>query len=329
MTRAVVTGGCGFIGSHLTEALVSRGDDVTVFDTAPPPDHLSMVRDHARHVTGDIREPESVARAITADVDVVYHLASVVGVDQYLARPLDVVDINLTGTRNVLDLARRADATVVLASTSEVFGKNPRVPWAEDADRVLGPTTTDRWTYSASKALAEHLTFAFARQHGLAATIVRYFNVYGPRQRPGFVISRSVHRALNGIPPVVYDGGTQTRCFTYIDDAVDGTVRAAASPAAIGQVFNIGSTAETTMAEAIGLIAELTGFGPAITPVNTSEQLNASYEDLPRRVPDTAKARAVLGWTCDTPLRPGLAKTIGWAIDSPWWLALPDSSAGG
>jgi UDP-glucose 4-epimerase len=329
MTRAVVTGGCGFLGSHLAEALISRGDAVTVFDTAPPPDHLSMVRDHARHVAGDIREPESVAWAITADVDVVYHLASVVGVDQYLARPLDVVDINVTGTRNVLDLAMRADATVVLASTSEVFGKNPRLPWAEDADRVLGPTTTDRWTYSSSKALAEHLTFAFARQHGLAATIVRYFNVYGPRQRPGFVISRSVHRALNGIPPVVYDGGTQTRCFTYIDDAVDGTVRAAASPAAIGEVFNIGSTAETTMAEAIGLIAELTGFGPAITPVNTGEQLSASYEDLPRRVPDTAKARAVLGWTCDTPLRPGLAKTIGWAIDSPWWLALPDSGAGG
>ena len=327
MSRAVVTGGCGFLGSHLAEALISRGDDVTVFDTAPPPDHLSMLRDHARHVTGDIRDARSVAEAITAGVDVVYHLASVVGVDQYLARPLDVVDINVTGTRNVLDFALRADATVVLASTSEVFGKNPLVPWVEDADRVLGPTTADRWTYATSKALAEHLTFAFARQHGLAATIVRYFNVYGPRQRPGFVISRSVHRALNGIPPVVYDNGTQTRCFTYIDDAVDGTVRAASSPAAIGDVFNIGSTAETTVAEAIGLVAELTGFGTDVTPVDTGKQLSLSYEDLSRRVPDTAKARAVLGWTCDTPLRPGLAKTIGWAIDSPWWLALPDSGA--
>ncbi|HZR48814.1 MAG TPA: NAD-dependent epimerase/dehydratase family protein [Streptosporangiaceae bacterium] len=327
MSRAVVTGGCGFLGSHLAEALISRGDDVTVFDTAPPPDHLSMVRDHARHVTGDIRDPRSVAEAITAGVDVVYHLASVVGVDQYLARPLDVIDINVTGTRNVLDLALRADATVVLASTSEVFGKNPRVPWAEDADRVLGPTTATRWTYATSKALAEHLTFAFAGQHGLAATIVRYFNVYGPRQRPGFVISRSVHRALNGIPPVVYDGGGQTRCFTYVDDAVDGTIRAAASPAAIGEVFNLGSSAETTVAEAIGLIAELTGFGPQVAPVDTGKRLSASYEDLPRRAPDTAKARAVLDWTCDTPLRPGLAKTIGWALDSPWWLALPDSGA--
>ena len=124
-----------------------------------------------------------------------------------------------------------------------------------------GPTTTDRWTYSSSKALAEHLTLAFARQHGLAATIVRYFNVYGPRQRPAFVISRSVHRALNGIPPVVYDGGAQTRCFTYVDDAVDGTVRAAAKPGAAGDVFNIGSTTEITVAEAVGLIAELTGSG--------------------------------------------------------------------
>ncbi len=326
MTRAVVTGGCGFVGSHLTEALISRGDDVTVFDTAPP-DRLSMIRDHARHVEGDIRQPESLARAITPGVDVVYHLASVVGVDQYLTRPLDVIDITLTGTRNVLDLALRAGANMVLASTSEVFGKNPQVPWAEDADRVLGPTTTDRWIYSSSKALAEHLTFTFARQHALAATIVRYFNVYGPRQRPAFVISRSVHRALNGIQPVVYDGGTQTRCFTYVDDAVDGTLRAAAEPAAASGVFNVGSTTETTVAEAIALIAELTGFGPRVTPVDTSEQLTASYQDLPRRIPDTAKARSVLGWKSDTSLRTGLAKTIRWAADSPWWLALPDSGA--
>jgi nucleoside-diphosphate-sugar epimerase len=327
MTRAVVTGGCGFMGSHLAEALIGRGDDVTVFDTAPPPDHLRMIRNHARYVEGDIREADRAARAITADADVVYHLASVVGVDQYLARPLDVIDITLAGTRNVLDLALRADATVVLASTSEVFGKNPRVPWAEDADRVLGPTTADRWTYSASKALAEHITFAFARQHGLAATIVRYFNVYGPRQRPAFVISRSVHRALNGMPPVVYDGGAQTRSFTFVDDAVDGTVRAAAAPAAIGEVFNIGSSTETTVAEAIELIAELTGSGPEVTAVDTGERLSACYEDLPRRIPDTAKARALLGWTCDTPLRAGLTKTIGWAAGSPWWLALPDSGA--
>jgi UDP-glucose 4-epimerase len=260
-------------------------------------------------------------------VDVVYHLASVVGVDQYLARPLDVIDITLAGTRNVLDLALRAGASVVLASTSEVFGKNPQVPWAEDADRVLGPTTADRWTYSSSKALAEHITFAYARQHGLAATIVRYFNVYGPRQRPAFVISRSVHRALNGIPPVVYDGGAQTRCFTYIDDAVDGTLRAAAEPAAAGHAFNIGSMTETTVAQAVALVAELTGFGPAVTPVDTGEQLTASYQDLPRRIPDTAKARSMLGWQSDTSLRDGLAKTISWAAASPWWLALPDSGA--
>jgi dTDP-alpha-D-glucuronic acid decarboxylase len=327
MTRAVVTGGCGFMGSHLAEALISRGDDVTVFDTASPPAYLRIIRDHTRHVEGDIRQPESVAKAITADVDVVYHLASAVGVDHYLTRPLDVVDINVTGTRNVLELALRAGAKVVLTSTSEVFGKNPQVPWAEDADRVLGPTTVDRWTYSSSKALAEHLTFVFAKQHGLAATIVRYFNVYGPRQRPAFVISRSVHRALNGIPPVVYDGGTQTRCFTYVDDAIDGTVQAAAEPRAAGDVFNIGSTTETTVAEAIGLIAELTGFAPRVTPVDTGEKLSASYEDLPRRIPDTAKARAVLGWACHTSLRTGLAKTIGWAADSPWWLALSDTGA--
>lgn len=327
MNCAVVTGGCGFLGSHLTEALISRGDDVTAFDTTcPPPDYPPTARDHARHVQGDVRQRDSLAVAIRPGVDVVYHLASVVGVDQYLARPLDVIDVTIAGTRNVLDLALRAGATVVLASTSEVFGKNPLVPWAEDADRVLGPTTTDRWAYSSSKALAEHLTFAFARQHGLAATVVRYFNVYGPRQRPGFVISRSIHRALNGRPPVVYDGGAQTRCFTYVDDVVEATVRAATEPEAAGEAFNLGSATETTVAEAVGLIAELTGFGQ-VTSVDTREKLSTSYEDLPRRLPDTAKSRAILGWSCGTPLRVGLAKTIGWAAQNPWWLALPDSGA--
>lgn len=323
--RAVITGGAGFIGSHLARRLVALGHEVTVFDRVPaPPGPEAEV---ARHVRGDIRDAGQLASAISADVDVVYHLAALVGVDQYLARPLEVIDSAIAGTRNVLDLAARADARVVIASTSEVFGKNPAVPWREDGDRVLGPTTADRWAYSTAKALSEHVAFAFGRSHGLPVTVVRYFNVYGPGQRPAFVISRSVHRALNGIPPVVYDRGDQTRCFTFVDDAVAGTVLAGASQAAAGEVFNIGGTQETTVAEAVGLIAELTGFGARVTPVDTASRLGAGYEDLRRRVPDTAKARAVLGWDCVIPLADGIARTIGWARASPWWLALPDSGA--
>ncbi|MFD0689928.1 NAD-dependent epimerase/dehydratase family protein [Actinomadura fibrosa] len=329
MSRAVVTGGCGFVGAHLAEALLGRGDEVTIVDSVPPPAHLARLAEHAAFVKADVRDPDALARAIRPGVDMVYHLASVVGVDLYLARPLDVIDINCGGTRNVLDLVARADTAVLVASTSEVFGKNPAVPWPEDGDRVLGPTSADRWTYSTSKAMAEHMTFAYARQRGLRAAIVRYFNVYGPRQRPAYVVSRSVHRALNGVPPVVYDGGAQTRCFTYVDDAVRGTLAAAgtASEGAEGGAFNLGSTVETTVAEAVRTIAELTGHRAPPAPVDTRAALGTAYEDLVRRIPDTTKAAEVLGWECRTSFREGLASTIEWARANPWWLALPDSGA--
>ena len=324
--HAVVTGGSGFVGSHLVESLLARGHEVTIFDGAEPPADWDAIREQVTRVEGDVRDPDVLARAIRPGVDVVYHLAAVVGVDQYLARPLDVIDINVTGTRNVLELAAKAGARLVVASTSEVFGKNPAVPWREDGDRVLGPTTADRWAYSSSKALTEHLAFAFARGHDLDVTVVRYFNVYGPRQRPAYLVSRSLHRALNGLPPVVYDQGRQTRCFTYVADVVEGTILAGTHPGAVGEVFNIGSMTETTIAEAVELIASLTGAASAI-PVDTARTLGAAYEDLPRRVPDNTKARTLLGWDCGTTLREGLARTVDWARANPWWLALPDSGA--
>ncbi|MFD0900477.1 NAD-dependent epimerase/dehydratase family protein [Actinomadura sediminis] len=325
MSRVAVTGGCGFVGSHLAEALVRRGDEVVIVDGAPPAAVPAAIRGHAAYVQADVRDPEAVAEAINPGIDTVFHLASVVGVDRYLSRPLDVIDVNFGGTRNVLEAAVKAGARVLMASTSEVFGKNPAVPWPEDGDRVVGATSADRWTYSTSKSLAEHLTYAFIRQHGLDATIVRYFNVYGPRQRPAYVISRSVHRALNGTPPALYDGGGQTRCFTYVDDAVEGTLRAAAQPG--GGSFNLGGTEETTVAEAVALVARMTGFGGGSTAVDTGERLGAAYEDLPRRVPDTTRARELLGWECSTSLPEGVAKTIEWARDHPEWLAMRDSGA--
>jgi len=328
VSRVVVTGGCGFIGGHLVEQLISRGDDVTILDRTPPPPHQKLARQHARYLEGDVLDTDALRRAITDQVDVVFHLAAIVGVDQYLARPVEVIDVDLTGTRNVLEVVSEVDAKVVIASTSEVFGKNPSVPWREDDDRVLGSTAADRWAYSSSKALAEHLTFAFVRQRRLQATIVRYFNVYGGGQRPGFIVSRSVHRALNGRPLVVYDTGDQTRSFTFVQDAVAATLLAADHPAAIGEAFNVGSMTETTVGETIGLIAELAG--PARVPisyVDTQATLGQSFEDLNRRIPDNTKARALLRWDPTTTLKDGLAQTIAWARENPWWLALPDSGA--
>lgn len=312
--RVVVTGGSGFIGRHLVERLLARGDEVTVFDREPDP--------QVRTVTGDIRDEARLAEAIGAGVDVVYHLAAEVGVDRYLARPLDVIDVNFQGTRNVLERATAIGARVVVASTSEVFGKNPAVPWAEDADRVLGSTAADRWTYSSAKAMAEHLTLAFCRQHGLNATIVRFFNAYGPGQRPAFVLSRTIHRALNGQPLALYDGGGQTRCFTFVDDAVAGAVLAG-DHGVTGEVFNLGNMTETTVREAITTVAALTG---AVTvEVDTRAALGPAYEDVPRRVPDSSKASRLLGWRATTSLAEGITRTIEWARANPWWLAQPDS----
>jgi UDP-glucose 4-epimerase len=321
MATAVVTGGFGFIGSHLVERLVSAGVDVTVYDPAPPPPDLACDLSAVRHVAADVRDERALGLVVTPEVDVVYHLCALVGVDQYLHDPLDVIDVNVLGTRNVLRAAHEAGAKLLVASTSEVYGRNPDPPWTEDSPRVLGSTAADRWSYSSSKAVAEHLTFAYARQHGLRAAIVRYFNVYGPRQRPAYVVSKTVHHVLNGVAPLLYDSGEQTRCFTYVDDAVEATLLAAASPEAEGECFNIGSDRETTMAEAVRTVIEVAGATTRPRVIDTAAVLGAGYEDIPRRVPDVAKAWRVLGWRSRTSLRDGLERTVEWAKANPWWLA--------
>jgi UDP-glucose 4-epimerase len=326
MARILVTGGCGFVGSHLSEELARSGHGVTVFDmTSAPTARLDAIR----YIEGDVRDESALAKVIAQGTDIVYHLSAMVGVDRYLSMPEDVVEVNLMGTRNVLRQARDAGSKVVFASTSEIYGKNPSVPWREDSDRVLGGTAVDRWSYSTSKALAEHLTFAYVRQYGLRATIVRYFNIYGPRQRPAYVISRSVHRALRGLAPEVYDSGNQTRCFTYIDDAIKGTILAGTSSVADGECFNIGSDREATISEAVRIICELSGAPRPLRPFNTHLNFGARYQDIPRRVPDVSKARAMLGFEISTPLRQGLHRTVEWARRNSWWLELNEETPRG
>lgn len=319
--KSVVTGAAGFVGSHLTETLLERGHTVLGVDRpgARMPDGIA---DHPnfRMSSGDVRDPDFTA-SLTDDCDFVFHLAAVVGVTNYLASPFDVVDINVTGTRNTLELARNADARFLLASTSEIYGKNPKVPWSEEDDRVLGGTQVERWSYSTSKAAAEHLTLAAGKRLGIQVSIVRFFNAYGPRQAPNYVISKSIHRALNGLPPLLYDSGDQTRCFTYIDDIVDGTLTAASHDNSVGEVFNLGSDVETSVREAIETVGDITGAGTETQEFRTQTEYGATYQDIVRRVPDVSKARSLLGWEATTSLAEGLARTVAWARDHPEWLA--------
>lgn len=326
MSNVVVTGGYGFIGSHLVTALLQRGDHVTIFDFAKNAHDTSIDFDghpNFRFVQGDVTDLASLGNALTPEVDTVFHLAAVVGVKNYMNDPLQVLDVNVIGTRNVLELSWRNRIRVVFASTSEVFGKNPNPPWGEDHDRVLGSSKTARWSYSTSKGMAEHLVFAMHAAYGLPVTVVRYFNVYGPRQNPIFVVSQSVHRILNGRQPLLYDSGDQTRCFTYVDDAVAGTLLAADNDAAIGEAFNVGSMVETTMREVVDLaikIANVDNVTSAKT-IDTTAQFGGLYEDIPRRIPDSAKAQRLLGWRLKVDVEEGVRRTIEWARANPWYLS--------
>lgn len=322
--QILVTGGSGFVGSHLVEELLARGNEVIVFDSQSRERALNLRdcinHERLRYVQGDIRDRAALAGIFGSQLSSVFHLSAVVGVKNYCEDPLGVIDINVGGTRNVLELALKHGVRMVLTSTSEVFGRNPKVPWAEDDDRVLGSTAIDRWSYSSSKAICEHMLLGASRNLGLPATIVRYFNVYGPRQSPIYVVSQSVYRSLRGEECILYDSGAQTRCFTYVSDAVEGTLRAASHPDAMGQVFNIGNSTETTVREVLEAVLRLSGSKAGWRALDTRAHYGGRYEDIDRRVPDVRKAKQLLGWEATTTLEEGLSRLIHWARGASWWL---------
>jgi UDP-glucose 4-epimerase len=235
--------------------------------------------------------------------------------------PLSLIDIAIIGTRRLLSLCEKHRVHMLFTSTSEVYGRNPAVPWKETDDRVLGATSVDRWSYSSSKAIIEHMLFGMHHATGFPMSIVRFFNVYGPRQNPIYVVSQSVYRTLRGEDPEIYDGGTQTRCFTYIDDVIDGVIAAATQKVAVGEVFNLGNPTEVSVGEIVNCCIELSGTGTKAIAVDTGAKYGKVYEDIIRRVPDVSKAREMLGWKAETSVREGIAKTMEWARANPWYLA--------
>jgi nucleoside-diphosphate-sugar epimerase len=299
--RALVTGGAGFIGSHLAEALLQAGHEVVVLDDLSTGrlGNLAAVKDHPRlEVTEGSVTDETLVRKLMAGAGVVYHLAAAVGVRLILDRPVGTIETNIVGTETVLRAAREERPRVVLASTSEVYGKNDRVPLSEDDDRVLGPTTKSRWSYACSKAIDEFLGLAYQHEYGVPVTIVRFFNTIGPRQtgRYGMVVPRFVRQALDGGPITVYGDGRQSRCFTDVEDTVRATIALALAPAAVGEVFNVGTTHELTIQTLAEHVRALVGSDAPIVQVPYDEAYQPGFEDLRRRVPDIRKAERVGGY---------------------------------
>lgn len=329
MERVLVTGCSGFVGSHICQSLLESGYKVSGLDMEPyqwRDDFPSLIETgRINYFKGDITDGNFVARVVASvEPHVVIHLASVVGVNRYIADPLRVIEVNILGLRNLIKALRGSGCRVVFSSTSEIYGKNPEVPWQEEADRVVGPTSVDRWSYSTSKGAAEHMLWACSCIYNLKAVVIRYFNLYGPRQRPDLLIPAQIRRALTGGELIVYDGGNQTRCFTFIKDAVSGTLAAAFSQSANGLAFNIGSTVETTVREVSRIVGEIAGSGCyTMRNVCTSEMYGHPYEDIPRRVPDVERAARILGWRAETPLKEGITKTIDW-----WRKTMLDAGSG-
>ncbi len=312
-----MTGGAGYIGSHLVDWLVEDCHQVTVIDdlSSGKASRLAgpLRRSEVRVVTGSILDPDLVDHEV-AGAATVFHLAAAVGVSQIVSDPLGSLRTNLIGTDNVLRACAKHGCRVVLASSSEVYGRPRTVPMAESGDRLLGPTTVPRWSYAAAKAVDEHLAFAYAAR-GLWVSVVRYFNSYGPRldrQGDASVVGAFLRHAFAGEPLPLHGSGEQTRCFTYITDTVMGTVLAASVPEAEGQVFNIGSAAETSIRALADLVVAAVGSRSRVQQTPYESVYGPRFEDVPRRVPDIALAREVLGWEPQVPLAEGLKRTIAW-----------------
>ncbi len=315
--RILVTGGAGFIGSNLVDVLMEQGHEVTVLDNlsvgkiANIEHHLES--EHFHFVNDTILNVTTLERLVR-QADLIYHLAAVVGPKYVVEDPLGTIVTNVRGTENVLELAFKYWVKTVIASSSEIYGKSTAVPLSEDDDRILGPTTVGRWSYSDAKAIDEYFALAYAKK-GLPVAIVRYFNAYGPRLDPrgyGSVIARFFTQALRGEPLTIYDDGQQTRCFTYVADTIRGTILAATVKEAVGQVFNIGSNRETTILELAALIRRLTGSASEIVHVPYETAYGPDFEETRRRVPDVTRAREVLGFEAQIALEEGLRRTLGW-----------------
>ncbi len=313
--RVLITGGAGFVGSHLAEELLARGDEVYAIDNLSTGsiDNIAHLKPHPKfHYTIDSVTNEPVLAELVDQSDVVVHLAAAVGVKLIVEAPVHTIETNVHGTEVVLKLANKKKKLVVIASTSEVYGKSTDVPFHEEADLVLGPSHKHRWAYACSKLIDEFLALAYWKERKLPVIIVRLFNTVGPRQtgQYGMVIPNFVRQALAGQPITVFGDGQQSRSFTYVGDVVRAVVALIDEPRAVGQVFNIGNGHEITIGDLAERIRTLTGSQSEIVRIPYDQAYEAGFEDMPRRVPDISKIKALVGYAPTVQLDEILTRVI-------------------
>ena len=314
--RALITGGAGFIGSHLAEALLAKGHEVSIIDdlSTGSIDNISHLKARPGfHYAIDTVTNEPVVAELIDHNDVVFHLAAAVGVKLIVEEPVRTIETNVHGTEVVLKHANKKKKLVFIASTSEVYGKSTDVPFRENADLVMGATTKHRWAYACSKAIDEFLALAYYKDKKLPIVIVRLFNTVGPRQtgQYGMVLPTFVRQALAGHPITVFGDGTQSRSFTYVGDVVDALVTLAQTPAAVGEVFNIGASQEITIRELAERVRARANSQSPIVLIPYDQAYESGFEDMPRRLPDTSKINRVIGFQP----RVGLDDIIAEVID--------------
>jgi UDP-glucose 4-epimerase len=305
--RVLITGGAGFIGSHLSDAYIARGDEVFIVDdlSTGSIENIAHLRQHPRfHYAIDTVHNQPLVAELIDQCDSVFHLAAAVGVKLIVESPVRTIETNVRGTEVVLAQANKKKKRVLVASTSEVYGLSNDVPFQEDGNLVMGATTKGRWSYACSKAIDEFLALAYWREKKLPTVIVRLFNTVGPRQtgQYGMVIPTFVRQALAGRPITVYGTGEQTRCFGYVGDVVGALVSLMEKEEATGQVFNVGSNEEVSIMELAGRVKELTASDSEIVTVPYDEAYEEGFEDMPRRVPDISKVSALTGFRPTMPL---------------------------
>ena len=300
--KYLITGGAGFIGSHLTDALIERGDSVTILDnlTTGNKENIKHLLSHPNFafVEGSILDTDALD-GLVASSDHVLHLAAAVGVFNIIDKPLDSLTTNLRGTENVLEAATKHNKEVLIASSSEIYGKNSSVPLHEESDRIVGSPLKSRWSYSEAKAIDESMAIFYHFEKKLTVRIVRLFNTVGPRQvgHYGMVVPRFVEAALKNEPITIYGSGTQSRCFCHVYDAVRGILAVIDSSETIGEAFNIGNDHEVSIEELAQRIIKQTGSSSQITKIPYEEAYSAGFEDMQRRVPDISKAKSTIGWS--------------------------------